>query len=338
MEWTAVLEALLSPRDLEEPEARWLMEHLVGGEAPPSQIAAALIALRSKGCSGIELAAFADVLRARAVPMPPTRRTLVDTCGTGGGAPSFNLSTAAAIIASAAGAAVAKHGNRAVTSKCGSADVLEALGVKLDPSPERTAHMLDAIGLAFLFAQSLHPAMKAVGPTRREIGVRTVFNQLGPLVNPAGARRQVVGVYAAALLEPMADALVLLGAERALVVHGKDGMDEISPCAPTDWSGVWDGERLRGTLEPADFGLEALAPRWLEPADTVGGNAALLNEAIGDPESPRCSAVLPGAAVTLWVAGIASDVRDGAARAQDAVASGAATQRLAELVEASRTP
>ena len=338
MDWTAVLDALLVPRDLDTSEARALMEHPTGGEASPARIAAALIALRAKGCTGIELAAFAEVLRARAAPFPAVARTLVDTCGTGGGAPSFNLSTAAAIIASAAGAAVAKHGNRAVTSACGSADVLEALGVRLDPSPERAADMLATIGLAFLFAPSLHPAMKAVGPTRRELGVRTVFNQLGPLVNPAGARRQIVGVYDPALLEPMADALALLGAERALVVHGRDGMDELSPCAPTGWSGVWDGERRRGEVSPADFGLEPLDPTALAPAATVEGNGALLREAISDPDSPRFAAVLPGAAAALWVAGVAPDLRAAAAAAREAVASGRAAVRLAEFVEASRQP
>ncbi|MFZ5785757.1 MAG: anthranilate phosphoribosyltransferase, partial [Acidobacteriota bacterium] len=230
-----VLEALLAGRDLAAEEMEACFGALMAGELSEPQQAAFLVALRAKGETPAEVAAAAAVLRRFALPVESTRRPLIDTCGTGGdGAHTLNISTGAALVAAACGAAVAKHGNRSVSSKCGSADVLEALGMPLDLEPERLGELLDAEGFAFLFAARLHPAMRAVMPVRRSLAVRTVFNLLGPLANPAGVRRQVVGVYAEDVLELVAAALAELGAERAWVVHSRDGLDELSVTSPTD--------------------------------------------------------------------------------------------------------
>ncbi|MCO5296505.1 MAG: anthranilate phosphoribosyltransferase [Fimbriimonadaceae bacterium] len=338
MEFRDALERVVTGGHLDARQSSELMRFLVGGDAGPAQIGAILAALRAKGCTGEELAGFAQVLRENATPVDAPRERLVDTCGTGGGRPTFNLSTASAIVASAAGARVAKHGNRAVTSLCGSADVLEAAGVRLEIEPARATELLGNLDLAFLFAPALHPTMRLVGPARRELGVRTVFNQLGPLANPAGAPRQVIGVYDETLLEPMADALVLLGAERALVVWAEEGMDEVSPCGPTRWEGVADGERTSGRWSPDSFGLDPLPPAALAPGETLERSAAILWEAISDPDSARCAALLPGAAATLWCAGVVPDLREGVALALQAVASGAARARLASYAEASHQP
>lgn len=338
MEFRAALEHVVTGGHLDARQSTDLMRYLVGGEATPAQIGAMLAALRAKGCTGEELAGFALVLREAATPVRAPKERLVDTCGTGGGRPTFNLSTASAIVASAAGARVAKHGNRGVTSRCGSADVLEASGVRLEIAPDRATALLESLDLAFLFAPALHPAMRLVGPARRELGVRTVFNQLGPLANPAGAPRQVIGVYERALLEPMAEALARLGAERALVVWAEDGMDEVSPAGPTLWEAAEGGRRESGRWTPASFGLDPVSPSALEPGETLEENAALLAEALSDAASPRCAAVLPGAAVTLWCAGVVEDLVEGVALARGAVASGAAAGRLRAYAEATRLP
>jgi len=222
-----VLESLIARRELVPEEARSLITRLMDPETQDAAIAGVLVALRCKGVTGRELAAFASVLRDQSLGLSHEFPTLVDTCGTGGGRPSFNLSTGAAIVAAAAGARVAKHGNRAVTSACGSADVLEALGVVLHAEPEHLVHVLERTGIAFLFAPQHHPGVRHVGAARKALGVRTVFNLLGPLANPAGAKRQLIGVYEAALIRPVAEALQLLGCEHGLVVHGEDALDEI---------------------------------------------------------------------------------------------------------------
>lgn len=338
MEFRIALEHVVTGGHLGADEATLLMRFLVGADATPAQVGAMLAALRVKGCTGEELAGFAAVIREHATPVACSKERLVDTCGTGGGRPTFNLSTASAIIASAAGARVAKHGNRAVTSTCGSADVLEASGVRLEIDPLRAAELLESLDLAFLFAPALHPAMRAVGPVRRELGVRTVFNQLGPLANPAGAPRQVIGVYDRSLLKPMADALALLGSERGLVVWADDGMDEVSPCGRTLWEAAFEGKRLSGQWTPESFGVQTV-PAWaLEPGDSLARNAALLAESISVLDSPRSAAVLPGAAAALWCAGVATDLHEGIALAREAVASGAAGARLASYAEASQRP
>lgn len=331
MTFPALLEGLVAGKDLTRDEAGEAMRSLMSGEMQDAQIGALLVALRIKGAKPAELAGFAEVMREHATGLGALHPNLVDTCGTGGGPATFNLSTAAAIVAAAAGAKVAKHGNRAVTSKCGSADVLEALGVGLGADPEQLLKVLDAVGIVFLFAPNHHPAMKHVGPARKAIGVRTVFNQLGPLANPAGAKRQLIGVYEPGLVRPMAEALALLGAERAFVVHGDQGLDEVSPCGKTLVAEVVNGEVRDAVFTPRSFGLEALPFEALSAGESPKENARLLKEAITRPDSPRCAAMLPNASVALLLAGVATDLADGVEKAREAVSSGKAMKTLKEL-------
>jgi anthranilate phosphoribosyltransferase len=335
MTFPDLVQPLIERKDLSEEQAIRLMRHLMSGEATEAQIGGVLLGLRIKGCTTRELASFAKVLREHATAVPNDYHDLVDTCGTGGGIPSFNISTAAAIVASAAGVRIAKHGNRAVTSKCGSADVLEHLGVRIGGESESLAHMLEVQRIVFLFAPAHHPAMRFVGKARKELGLRTVFNQLGPLANPAGASRQLIGVYDAALMRSMAEALRLLGSERVLIVHGDDGLDEISPCATTEYVKVWDGRVSTGKFSPSDFGLAPLEPRALEPADDCVGNAAILREAISDLDSPRARAILPSAAAAIWISGLEDDLLQAVERASAAISTGRASEKLEELIVAS---
>lgn len=304
----------------------------MSGNATDAQIGAVLFGFRMKGCTTRELAAFVRVLRAKAAALDHGFDDLVDTCGTGGGAPSFNISTAAAIVACAAGARIAKHGNRAVTSSCGSADVLETLGVKIAGSPEQLSRTLTTTRIVFLFAQAHHPAMRFVGPARKDLGVRTVFNQLGPLLNPAGAKRQLIGVYDPGLMRSMGEALRELGCERALIVHGRDGLDEISPVAPTEFVKVWNGRVSAGTLGLEEFGLQPLDPCALHPGGSLEENAAILREAITDVNSPRASVILPSAAAAIWISGLEDGLPDAVARARAAISSGLAAAKLEELI------
>ena len=267
-----VLERLLQRCDLEAPVMEECFVQLMGGEWSEAAQAAFLVALRAKGEGPEEVAAAARVLRRFAVPVVTRRDPVVDTCGTGGdGSHTLNISTAAALVVAACGVAVAKHGNRSVSSKCGSADVLEALGLPLDLEAEDLGALLDEEGFAFLFAPRLHPAMRAVMPVRRALGIRTVFNLLGPLANPAGVRRQVVGVYSAAVVPLVAGALAALGAERAWVLHSEDGLDELSVAAPSRVTEVVDGE-LAGELvvRPEELGI-APAPREAPPVKFLTG-------------------------------------------------------------------
>ncbi|MGV3616062.1 MAG: anthranilate phosphoribosyltransferase [Fimbriimonas sp.] len=333
MTFPELVDPLVARRDLSLEQAEGLMDFLMSGEATEGQIGAVLLGLRCKGCTTREIAAFVRVLRARAATFASSYPDLVDTCGTGGGIPSFNISTAAAIVSCAAGARVAKHGNRSM-SGLGSADVLEAAGVKLLGDPEQLAKVLETVGLVFLFAPAHHPAMRHVAKVRRELGVRTVFNQLGPLTNPAGARRQLIGVYDAGLMRSMGEALRELGSERALLVHGMDGLDEISPVTDTEYVKVWDGKVSTGKLTLAEFGLEPVDPEALAPGGSLSESAEILREALTDPDSPRARAVLPSAAAALWIAGLEENLRDAAARAQNAIASGRAADKLQELIRA----
>jgi anthranilate phosphoribosyltransferase len=311
-------------------------EALRGGEWSEAQQAAFLTALRAKGESPGEVAAAARVLRRAAVPVETSARPLVDTCGTGGdGAHTLNISTGAAFVAAACGVAVAKHGNRSVSSKCGSADVVEALGVPLDLEPEALGALLDAERFAFLFAPRLHPAMKAVMPVRRGLAVRTVFNLLGPLCNPAGVRRQVVGVYSPAAQDLVAGALAALGAEHALVVHSRDGLDEISVCAPTRAVEVRDGA-VAGELEIVP---EALGVAGADRAALAGGdaptNAARLRDILaGRERSAASDAVALNAAAALVVAGVVPDLRAGLAAARECLEAGRGARTLASVVAA----
>lgn len=329
-----VIEQLLSGQDLAPDQARELMSFMISGQAGEAQVAGILIALKSKGATGRELAAFAQAMREVALTLNHELPQLIDTCGTGGGIPSFNISTATAILIAAAGGKVAKHGNRAVTSACGSVDVLEALGVRIEISPQRNLEILDQVGLAFLFAPTHHAAMRHVGPVRRALGTRTVFNQLGPLANPAGANRQLIGVYDASLLQPMAEALAALGCDRGLVVHGADGMDEVSPCGQTYAYRVWRGIAEPMNVDLADLGLSALPPSVLTPGDSAAENAAILREAISNPESDRFGAILPSAATALWLAGLVELPLAGVTLVRELVSSGAGIAKLDQFIEA----
>ena len=325
----AALAAVVDGKRLSLDEARVAMGSVMDGEATPSQLAALLVALRMRGETVEELAGFASAMRDRALRVEAPEGA-VDTCGTGGdGSNTFNISTAAALVVASAGVPVAKHGNRAITSKSGSADVLEALGIRTDLGAEEAAVALREDGFAFLFAPGFHPAMKHAGPTRREIGVRTAFNLLGPLTNPAGARRQVVGVGDPAAAPRIADVLHLLGAERALVVHGA-GLDEL----PLDGSGVlYDvspGGVTRHEGVAAELGLTA-APTSALVGGTPTENAKTVESVLGGASGPCRDVVLLNASAAFLAAGRAADLRDGIAMAAEAIDSGAAARLLGRL-------
>ena len=322
---------LLEGTDLTRDGAREVMDQVMRGDATPVQIAGFLIALRAKGETVEEIAGCAEAMRNHALPVRPERADVIDTAGTGGdGAGTVNLSTAAALVAAAAGAGVAKHGNRAVSSACGSADVLEALGFDIQLPPDEIARSIDSLGFGFLFAQAHHPAMKHAGPVRRELATRTVFNILGPLTNPAGAGRQVIGVFSADLTQKVAEALSGLGTTRAMVVHGAGGIDELSPAGVNLVYHV-NGKIEREELDPRDLGIARC-----QPADLAGGtpdeNAEAIRRIFGGEIGPKRDAVLLNAAAALTVSGIVEDMRGGLQLAGVAVDSGAAADRLAALV------
>jgi anthranilate phosphoribosyltransferase len=331
------LARLLDGNDLSRTEAREVMASVMRGEATPAQIGGVLVALRLKGETAEEIAGCAEAMREHVLAVRPRRDDLVDTAGTGGdGARTFNISTAAALVAAAAGAGVAKHGNRAVSSASGSADVLEALGFDLEQEPARIARSIDELGFGFLFAPTHHPAMRHAAPVRKELAARTVFNVLGPLTNPAGARAQVVGVYAPELVPTIADVLARLDARRAFVVHGAGGIDELSPAGPNLVCEVREGAVRRREIDPLELGV----PRC-DPADLAGGSPAENAETIravfaGAPGGKR-EAVLLNAAGAIAAAGHAADLAEAYAVAREAVDSGAAGERLNALVAFSRT-
>lgn len=332
----SVLERILSREPLSRDESAAAMERWLHEETPDVEIAGCLVALLAKGTTGPELAGFASTLRQQAISLPSATEDLVDTCGTGGGPSTFNMSTAAAIVAAAAGAKVAKHGNRAVTSQCGSADVLEALGVVLHSDVERLDLMLQETGFAFLFAPHHHPGMKRVGPIRKALGVRTVFNQLGPLANPAGARRQMIGVYDRLLVQPMAEALRLLGSDHGIVLHAADGMDEVSPICGTFGIAWANGVELTFNFLPADFGTDGLGAGDLCAGSSTAENAEILRTAVTDVDSRRSQAIVPNVAVALWIAGLVSRPQEGAELARITIADGAAARKLDQIIEVSR--
>jgi anthranilate phosphoribosyltransferase len=331
------LQRLLDGHDLTRDEAREVMAAIMRGETTPAQIGGFLIALRVKGETPDEIAGCAEAMRAHVLAVRPTRADLVDTAGTGGdGACTINISTAAALVAAAAGAAVAKHGNRAVSSTSGSADVLEALGFTLEQEPERIERSIDELGFGFLFAPTHHPAMRHAAPVRRELATRTVFNVLGPLTNPAGARAQVVGVYSPELVRTIAEVLARLGARRAFVVHGAGGIDELSPVGPNLVCEVADGRVLERQLDPES---ELGVPRC--PLDELRGgtpeeNAQAIRDVFAGADGGRRSAVLLNAAGAIAAAGHAADLREGLELAREAVDSGAAAARLEALAAFSR--
>ncbi|MFL5920829.1 MAG: anthranilate phosphoribosyltransferase [Gaiellaceae bacterium] len=331
------LQQVLDGHDLSREQTREVMGEIMSGDATPAQIGGFLVALRAKGETPDEIAGCAEAMRAHVLAVRPRRDDLVDTAGTGGdGAHTINISTAAALVAAAAGAAVAKHGNRAVSSQCGSADVLEALGFTLEQEPQRIERSIDELGFGFLFAPSHHPAMRHAAPVRKELATRTVFNVLGPLTNPAGARAQVVGVYSEQLVRTIAEVLVRLGARRAFVVHGAGGIDELSPVGPNLVAEVVDGSVRERTLDPeTELGLPRCSVEELR-GGTPAQNATALREVLAGGDGGRRSAILLNAAGAIAAAGHAADLREGLELARQAVDSGAAAERLEQLVAFSR--
>lgn len=320
-------------RDLARDEAVQVMELLMGGECTPSQIAGLLVALRMKGETADEITGFVTAMRALSTKVQTKRAPLVDTCGTGGDqSGTFNISTTAAFVVAGAGLAVAKHGNRSASSQCGSADVLEQLGVNIEASPELVGQCIDDVGIGFLFARTLHGAMKHVGPTRMELKIRTVFNFLGPLTNPANAEAQVVGVFDAGRIEDLAQVLANLGTKRAFVVSGEDGLDEISLSAPTHVAEVKDGAVTRFQVTPADFGLDE-APREAILGGDAARNADILKDVLDGKPGPPRDIVLMNAAAAIVAGGLAEDWEGGMACARDSIDSGAAREKLDALVK-----
>ena len=333
---TEAIRSVVEGEDLDSVTAAALMDAILENQMTPAQFGALVTALRFKGETAAEIAGFAASMTRHALRVDVDGAALVDTCGTGGGRTRWpGISTAAALVAAGAGAVVAKHGNRGVTRPTGSSDVLEALGVNLMAGPDLVAQALNEARVAFMFAQAFHPAMRYVAPLRREIGIRTVFNILGPLTNPAGAQRRLLGVGDPALVPTIAEALRLLDINRALVVHGHSGVDEISLTGPTHVLEVSDGAVAQYDLTPADFGLPVVDPSDLEnhDAESVAG---LTRELLADRHTgPRRDVVLANASGALVAAGIATDWRDGVARASAAIASGSALACLDRLVEVS---
>lgn len=323
---------LIKGQDLTETEAELLMEQIMTGQSTAAQIGGFLIALRLKGETVEEVTGFARAMRRNATPVRSRQPQLIDTCGTGGdGRGTFNISTVAAFVLAGAGLAVSKHGNRSVSSNCGSADVLQALGVRLQLTPDETAACIDEAGIGFLYAPLLHPAMKrAIGP-RREIGVRTVFNILGPLTNPAGAQVQVLGVYDGTLTEMMAQVLRSLGTKAAFVVHGADGLDELSTTGPNRVTQLQDGHVRTFSLDPLELGLPRASLSDLEGGDAEE-NGAILRAVLDGEPGPRRDVVLLNAAAGLVAGGSASDLREGVALAARSIDSGAARAKLDALV------
>lgn len=317
---------------LTEAEATAAMTEIMEGEATPAQVSCLITALRMKGETVEEITGFVRVMREKAVKVQSSRNPLVDTCGTGGDRlNTFNISTTAAFVVAGAGAAVAKHGNRAASSACGSADVLEALGVNIAAGPETVGKCIDEAGIGFLFAPSSHPAMKhAVGP-RKEIGIRTVFNILGPMTNPAGAKRQLIGVFSPSVTETMAKVLANLGSERAMVVHGLDGLDEVSTLGTTRVSELKDGKVRTYELDCSRFGIGKVQVSAIEGGVTPAENATMLLSTLRGEKGPRRDVVLLNAGTALAVAGIASDVAEGIERAAQSVDSGAAMAALEQM-------
>jgi anthranilate phosphoribosyltransferase len=333
----AAITKVLDGRRLSLADARTVMREIMGGRATPAQIGGFLVALRSRGETVEEIAGFAEAMRERAVSVRPRRSDLVDTAGTGGdGAQTINISTAAALVAAAAGAGVAKHGNRAVSSACGSADVLEALGFALDLEPQRIARSIDELGFGFLFAPSHHPAMRHAASVRKELATRTVFNVLGPLTNPAGARAQVVGVYSADLVRKIAEVLAHLGARKAFVVHGAGGIDELSPVGPNVVCEVVDDMVRERRLDPQEeLGLPRCTVEELRGGFPRENAQAILDVFAGEDGGKR-NAILLNAAGAIAAAGHAPDLREGLELAREAVDSGAASERLDLLVAFTR--
>ncbi len=343
---TALLGKLIRGENLSFAEMQSAMEGIVEGRWTPAQIAGFLIALRIKGETPEEIAAAAQALRSNAIKVPVTRSNVIDTCGTGGDhSGTFNISTAAAIVAASSGAAVAKHGNRAISSRCGSANVLQELGINIELTPEQVGACIDKVGIGFLFAPKLNPGMKHVAGPRQELGQRTMFNLMGPLLNPAQAKRQVIGVFGSSALSAqgdkltrvIADVLQRLGSEHVMVVSGTDGIDEISLCAPTLVAELKDGAIKEYILNPQDLGF-SLATK----EDLLGGdapqNAAILRDVFSGAKGPKRDVVSLNAAAALYVSGMATNLKDGVAKVKAALDAGAAKTTLEKWAAFSQNP
>ncbi len=336
MDMPAAIRAVTENHDLSADDMYSVMQTIMTGEATPAQIGGFLIGLRMKGETVDEITAAAKVMRELAAHVDVSGPHLVDTCGTGGdAATTFNISTASAFVVAAAGGKVAKHGNRSVSSKSGSADVLEAAGVNLDLSPEQVAQCVNEIGVGFMFAPKHHSAMKhAIGP-RKEMGVRTIFNVLGPLTNPAGAPNQVLGVFSNLLVEPLAEVLLQLGSEHVLVVHSQDGMDEISVGAPTFVAELKAGKVDTYTIAPEDFGVERSSIDELG-VDSADESLSVIKSVFEGNKGPARDIVQLNAGAAIYAAGLVETLADGISKAGEAIDSGAAMEKLNALVETSQ--
>ena len=332
MDIQSAIRAVIERRDLDSAQMTGVMHAIMTGECTPAQVGGFLVGLRMKGETVEEIAAAAAVMRRLAMQVVVDKSHLVDTCGTGGDASgTFNISTASALVAAGAGARVAKHGNRSVSGRSGSADVLEAAGVRLDLAPERIARCIDEAGVGFLFAPAHHGAMKhAIGP-RREMAVRTIFNVLGPLTNPAGALRQVIGVFDRDLVEPLARVLGELGSEHVLVVHSEDGLDELSLGAPTHVAELRDGAVRSFVLDAGELGF-ASAPVESISVDSPAASLDVIRSVLAGDSGPAADITVLNSAAAIYVSGIASNLKDGITRARESIGSGQASNALERLV------
>jgi len=326
------IKAVTEKRDLSAEEMNATMRLIMTGEATPAQVGGFLIGLRMKGETIDEIAAAAGVMRELASKVEVDKNHLVDTCGTGGDASgSFNISTASAIVVAAAGGKVAKHGNRSISSKSGSADVLETAGVNLEISPKQVAECVNEIGVGFMFAPLHHSAMKhAIGP-RREMAVRTIFNVLGPLTNPASAPNQVLGVFSKDLVEPLAQVLKQLGSEHVLVVHAEDGLDEISIASPTFVAELNNGEVKTYTIQPEDFGMSRANLEQIRATDSAH-SLEIIKNVFNNTDGPAKDIVCLNAGAAIYAAGLTTSLADGVNKAQDVIASGSVNEKLQQLI------
>ncbi len=337
MDISTAISDVIEAHDLSRKDMRTVMHTIMQGQATPAQIGGFLVALRIKGETVDEITAATEVMRELADKIEVDKTSLVDTCGTGGdGADTFNISTTAAFVVAASGARVAKHGNRAVSSQSGSADVLEAAGVNIDLNPDQVADCIDQVGIGFMFAPLHHGAMKyAIGP-RRELRIRTLFNLLGPLSNPAGALRQLVGVYSRMWLEPMAETLRELGSRHVLVVHAVDGLDEISIANDTHIAELKAGKIKHYTINPGDFGIQTQSIDDLAVAN-VNESLSMMRSALDNTEGPARDIVCLNAGAAIYAAGIADSIQEGVDKAASLIESGAARQKLEQLIAHSQS-
>jgi anthranilate phosphoribosyltransferase len=335
MDIQQALKVVVDKQDLTQQQMTSVMQHIMTGEATPAQIAGFLVALQMKGETVTEIAAAASVMRSLATPVDITAATLVDTCGTGGdGASTFNVSTASAFVVAAAGGQVAKHGNRSISSSSGSADVLEAAGVNLDITPEKVKHCIENIGVGFMFAQKHHGAMKHAIAPRKEMGIKTIFNLLGPLTNPAKAKHQVLGVFDKKWVEPMANVLKALGSKHVLVVHANDGLDEISIGASTFVAELKNDDIQCYEIEPEQFGLSRVPVESLA-INNAHESLAVINAVFEGQTGPARNIVVLNAGAAIYAADIATSLEAGIKQAQTVIDSGMAKQKLQDLVDCS---